>query len=151
MKKMLDQLSNDPAPSYSECASDIISSSIVKNYISNNQDYKLNNKINILTNHVEYFIKKIPHNNLGSYTGWIMYGMQKNASDFMDYYRNLRKRFKKLKIVILFIGKLIVLQKKVIENLYLPGGKYELECVEKYRDVLQDGITNTNNPLADLF
>ena len=142
---MLDQLSNDPAPSYSECASDIISSSIVRNHIFKNQE------INILSNHVKYFIEKIPHQNLGSYTGWIMYGMQKNASDFIDYYRNVRKRFKKLKIIILFIGKLIVLQKKVIENLYLPGGKHELKCVEKYRDVLQDGISNTNNPLADLF
>ena len=142
---MLDQLSNDPAPSYSECASDIISSSIVRNHIFKNQE------INILSNHVKYFIEKIPHQNLGSYTGWIMYGMQKNASDFIDYYRKVRKKFKKLKIIILFIGKLIVLQKKVIENLYLPGGKHELECVEKYRDVLKDEISNTNNPLADLF
>ena len=78
-----------------------------------------------------------------------MFGKQKYASDFMKYYGNVRKRIKKLKNVILFIGKLIVLQKKVVEKLYLPVGKHELECVEKYSDVLQGGISNTNNPLTD--
>tara|TARA_B100000508_G_C11342032_1_gene219631 strand:+ start:200 stop:625 length:426 start_codon:yes stop_codon:yes gene_type:complete len=141
---MLDQFSNDPAPSYSECILDIIS------YISNYEEYKfMENKIAILSKHVKFFIERIPHDKLGSYTGWIMFGKQKYAGDFMEYYGNIRKRFKKLKNVILFIGKLIVLQKKVIEKLYLPGGKHELKCAEKYSDVLQGVISNTNNPLND--
>lgn len=142
---MLDQLSNDPAPPYSECIYDIIS------YISNYEEYKFKeNKIATLSKHVKFFIERIPHDKLGSYTGWIMFGKQKYAGDFMEYYGNIRKRFKKLKNVILFIGKLIVLQKIVIEKLYLPSGKHELECVEKYSDVLQGGISNTNNPLTHI-
>ena len=142
---MLDQLSNDPAPPYSECIYDIVS------YISNYEEYKfMENKIAILSKHVKFFIQRIAHDKLGSYTGWIMFGKQKYAGDFMEYYRNIRKRLKKLKNVILFIGKLIVLQKKVIEKLYLPGGKHELKCVEKYSDVLQGVISNTNNPLTHI-
>ena len=79
-----------------------------------------------------------------------MFGKQKYAGDFMEYYGNIRKRFKKLKNVILFISKLIVLQKKVIEKLYLQDGKHKLKCVKKkYSDVLQGVISNTNNPLND--
>lgn len=141
---MLDYYSQFPAPSYSDCVLDIT------NHISKNPEkYKyilLESHKNVFTEHVRIFIEKIPKNELGSYTGWYVSKKFEYAKKFMDYYKGVKKKFKKLKNVILFIGKLIVLQKKIIQKLY-----YEIECSKKHSNVLKTTLSNRNNNLTSFL
>jgi hypothetical protein len=75
-------------------------------------------------------ISKVPHDKLGSYSGWIVYGKISYASNFMTHYLSFLKKFKKFKNVTIFIGKLM--------TLYNTKRKPKL---------LKDDVSNINNPI----
>ena len=141
---MLEQLSNEPSPDNNSAAYEVYCEISIEPKYSN-ISYKFIKSL--IINDIN---KSFP-DGLGSYTGWIMWSkrqLTKNLQNNLDEYLKLRNTIKRrLQLKCIFIGKLIILHKNVIQKLYSPNGKFVKEKKIKYKFILKDCMTETNNPL----
>ena len=124
---MMDYYSNFPGPTKVQAKNDII------------KEIKATMNINssiLLENIIEKELDKeiIEHGGLGSYTGWnviVKKNIIKKSKD--KYIKNIQKTKKKFKLYSKIIGRLQIKLNKSIENIYLPGGKFETETANSNR------------------
>ena len=130
---MMEQMSYYPAPSKHECASDMLQLLKRKNdlnILKLYSDEQLLKKINT-------FLEPIPHDQFGSYAGWIVGGKEMFINDFINKYlrRELRKKIIICKLRV--IGRFIALFKNTLETLYAPGSAYERSIKFKYKHLFK--------------
>ena len=130
---MLDYMSYYPAPSKHECASDMLQLLKRKPNVKNLKlysDEQLLKKIN-------EFLEPIPHDQFGSYTGWMVGGTEMFTNDFINKYltREVRKKIIICKLRV--IGRFIALFKNTLETLYAPGSAYERSIKFKYKHLFK--------------
>ena len=144
----MDHMSNFPAPSKNECASEIVDSI----YQSANHGYSLSLKYKITESEMKYikslsredllnkcneYLNPIPHDDFGSYTGWYVAGQSQFTESFIKTVVSLKARIqarrKIIQLKIRAIGIFMILFKNTLETLYAPGSAYERSLKHKYK------------------
>jgi len=140
---MLDAMSYYPAPSKAECAVEMKAhlKSIIR-AASTPQEIKLQKMIDLysdkeLVDKCAAFLEPIPHERLGSLTGWFMAAKEEFCNRFVKKVLCLDARKKIIRCKIRVIGKFMVLFRRTIERIYTPESDYARATKLKYKHLFK--------------
>jgi len=142
-----------PAPSKAECASEMMNhlKSITRR-ASTSQEILIKKKIDSysdkeLTEKCAAFLKPIPHERLGSLTGWLVAAKEEYCNRFVKQVFSLKARKKIIRHKIRAIGKFMVMYRNTLETLYAPKSNYERSIKLKYKHIFK--TTSSSFPDED--
>ena len=139
---MLDHYSYYSAPSKNECAIEILNNILNNFEIKDKYHFKLKIILNLyskeaLLKEIKLFLKNIPHDNFGSYTGWNVSGKDIFTDNFINNFMEKKARNKIIICKLRVIGRFIKMFKNTLETLYAPGSAYERSIKFKYKHLFK--------------